>query len=68
MSNANQNEQWKLHGDCSICRRKNYCSKPCARCKRSAIRKQNMIIREYMNKITGGVMNELINKGVDRYM
>lgn len=22
-------EQWKLDGDCSICRRRDYCSKPC---------------------------------------
>lgn len=23
------NEQWKEQGDCSICRRQKYCSKPC---------------------------------------
>lgn len=27
----NINEQWLLDGDCSICRRKNYCNKPCKR-------------------------------------
>lgn len=27
-------EQWKLYGDCSQCRRRSYCSKPCTRCKR----------------------------------
>lgn len=26
-------EQWLLDGKCSICRRKEYCSKPCKKCK-----------------------------------
>lgn len=26
-----ENEQWKLNGDCSKCRRRDYCSKPCTK-------------------------------------
>ena len=33
--NVKKNEQWKLDGKCSICRRKDYCSKPCTRAKRA---------------------------------
>lgn len=29
-----ESEQWLLDGKCHICRRKEYCSKPCTRCKR----------------------------------
>lgn len=25
------NEEWKTDGNCSMCRRKGYCSKPCKR-------------------------------------
>lgn len=24
-----ENEQWRLHGDCSVCRKEKYCSKRC---------------------------------------
>ena len=30
----NNSEQWKLEGNCDICRRNNYCSKPCTIAKR----------------------------------
>ena len=30
---ADKNEQWLLDGKCHICRRKEYCSKPCKACK-----------------------------------
>lgn len=30
---ADKNEQWLLEGKCHICRRRNYCSKPCKACK-----------------------------------
>jgi len=29
MSNTPNSDQWKQGGDCSICRRKNYCRKDC---------------------------------------
>lgn len=28
-----KSEQWLLDGKCSMCRRKEYCSKPCKACK-----------------------------------
>lgn len=28
-----KSEQWLLDGKCNICRRKEYCSKPCRACK-----------------------------------
>ena len=31
MGKVEFNEQWKLDGDCSICRRRSYCSKICTR-------------------------------------
>lgn len=27
---ANESEQWKLHGDCSKCRKQSYCNKRCS--------------------------------------
>lgn len=30
---ADKNEQWLLEGKCHICRRRNYCTKPCKACK-----------------------------------
>ena len=30
---TDKSEQWKLDGKCHICRRKEYCSKPCKACK-----------------------------------
>lgn len=33
MERIQENEQWKLDGDCRKCRRVKYCSKPCTRCK-----------------------------------
>lgn len=31
MEKVEINEQWKLDGDCTICRRRSYCSKVCSR-------------------------------------
>lgn len=28
-----KSEQWLLDGKCTMCRRKEYCSKPCKRCR-----------------------------------
>ena len=30
---TDKSEQWLLDGKCSICRKKEYCSKPCKACK-----------------------------------
>ena len=45
-----KNEQWKLDGKCPICRRKDYCSKPCTRAKRA---------RE--NFVRGAIMDAMLN-------
>lgn len=34
------NDQWKLSGDCKLCRRKSYCKKPCTANKR---RKESLL-------------------------
>lgn len=33
MSKINESEQWLLDGKCHICRKRDYCSKPCTKCK-----------------------------------
>lgn len=40
------NEQWKDVGDCSVCRRQKYCSKPC---KRAQMRRQSEIAGMFAN-------------------
>lgn len=34
MDKINETEQWKLQGDCSKCRRKEYCRKQCSAAKK----------------------------------
>ena len=63
-----KSEQWLLNGDCRICRRKNYCSKPCTRCKRETKAEIQQLVANAMNEATGGVMGEYINKAVKHYM
>lgn len=29
MNKINSNEQWRTGGDCTLCRRQNYCTKQC---------------------------------------
>ena len=65
MDKIQENEQWKLQGDCTKCRRNNYCSKPCTRCNRMARVKMKKLVTKTMNEMTGGVMREVINKTVD---
>lgn len=51
----NKTEQWLLNGKCHICRRKEYCSKPCKACKNR---------REYEMKcaITRGMVRVMTGK------
>ncbi len=54
----NETEQWLDRGDCSICRRKKYCSKPCTTAKRiDAVELQSMVI---------GAMADVIAKGANK--
>lgn len=62
-----RSEQWLLSGDCSICRRKNYCSKPCTRCKREAQAEIKRLVADCVNKATGGVLSEYIDRTI-KYM
>ena len=64
METIQENEQWKLSGDCTKCRRKNYCSKPCTRCNRRARAEMKRVVADTMNKMTGGAMREIIDKTV----
>ena len=63
-----KSEQWLLNGDCRICRRKNYCSKPCTRCKRETRAEIKRLVANAINEATGGVMSEYINKTVRDYI
>lgn len=53
------NEQWKSSGDCSICRRNNYCTKGC---KAYGRRNQRMIEEEFAKTEAGKIANMLIDE------
>lgn len=60
MAASANNEQWLSSGKCSLCRRKNYCSKPCTAHKRHM---QGELFRAVDNA-TGGIfsyMNQRVN-------
>lgn len=62
MEKIEQNEQWKLNGDCSLCRRKNYCSKHCTKCTRATNRIIHSMVRKALDERTGGAYSEIMNK------
>lgn len=64
METIQENEQWKLCGDCTKCRRNNYCSKPCTRYNRRARAEMKRLVADTMNEMTGGAMREIIDKTV----
>ena len=57
----NENEQWLLNGDCSKCRRKSYCSKPCTRCTRALETEVKTLVASKLNEMTGGAYGEIMN-------
>lgn len=65
MEQIQENEQWKLNGNCEKCRRSNYCSTPCTRHKRRIRAEFKDLVADTMNKMTGGVMREIIDKTVN---
>lgn len=65
MEQIQENEQWKLDSNCEKCRRNNYCSKPCTHHNRRTRAEFNALIADTMNKMTGGVMEEAIDKTVN---
>ena len=54
-----KSEQWNLDGDCSLCRRKNYCSNRCARNKRKLEIMMRSMVTSKLDEITGGAYSEL---------
>lgn len=65
MEQIQENEQWKLNGNCEKCRRNNYCSKPCTHRNRRIRSEFKGLVADTMNKMTGGVMREVIDKTVN---
>ena len=62
MEQIDQTEQWKLGGDCSKCRRQNYCSKPCTRCKRETEAELYSLASNMLNDMTGGAYGEIMSR------
>lgn len=62
MEKIEQNEQWKLNGDCNLCRRKNYCKKPCTKYTRATNRMIYSMVHQIMDKATYGAYSEIINR------
>lgn len=58
MENINQANQWELNGECTKCRRKNYCHKDC-----TAKRKRD---QEIIKKIVGQALDpiDILKKGL----
>ena len=68
MERPEQNEQWKLSGDCSKCRRSSYCTKPCSANKRVNHQLMQSLVANKMNEMTGGAMKHIIDKTVRDYV
>ena len=56
---SEKSEQWNLDGDCSLCRRKNYCSKRCTLNKRKSEILMRSLVASKLNEITGGAYSEI---------
>lgn len=65
MEQIQENEQWKLNGNCKKCRRNNYCSKSCTRHNKRIRAEITGLVTDTMNKMTGGAMREIIDKTVN---
>ena len=57
---AEENERWKSDGDCTKCRRKEYCSKPCKMFKRAYMKALDQAIAEktHMNELKKAMRGE----------
>ena len=60
MERIQENEQWKLDGDCRKCRRDKYCSKPCTRCKHVDQAEIAGYVSEALNNITGDTYEKIM--------
>lgn len=61
METDNSN-QWELEGRCSLCRRKNYCSKPCTRNTRATNALMEGMVTSYLDRATGGAFSEIMSR------
>lgn len=66
---ADRNEQWKLDGNCKLCRRKNYCKTQCSKSKKS---EQNAIRNALINTFFRGIPQDVLDsmeeyRKVDEY-
>ena len=52
MENVSDNEQWKSGGDCTLCRRRNYCSKKC--------KEHKKLIDNEVAKVTGKIFSRIL--------
>ena len=53
LNNINDSEQWKLHGDCSKCRREAHCQKKCTARKH----KTDLLSTAYSSALLGAAMH-----------
>lgn len=61
---TDRSEQWKLNGQCSICRRKSYCKKQCktnkenfkTEVKTTFTKKQNLAMMKIMSILGGNTL------------
>lgn len=62
----NKSNQWELDGDCSLCRRRKYCSKPCTRCKRETQALIRGFVANALDERTGGAYSMIMENS--RYL
>ena len=61
----NNSEQWKLDGNCDICRRNNYCSKPCTIAKKKSNKElYNFVASAMFASFIGRPDDEIQEKGI----
>jgi hypothetical protein len=58
-----KSEQWNLEGNCSLCRRKNYCKKACTRHKRTTEGMIRSMIGTEFDRMTGGAFSKILERG-----
>lgn len=56
-----KSEQWKLSGDCNLCRRQKYCSKPCTVNKRATFNLAQSLVRNKLDEMTSGAYSTIMN-------
>ncbi len=62
---AQENEQWLSDGICSMCRRQDYCRKPC---KKAVLRRDRIIKEEILNKTGLGDVFKLLQVNPYKYL